>query len=160
MLSDVEHLLCVPLGHLYVFLGRMSIHIFYIFSFKKKILFIYSWETHRERQRHWQREKQAPCREPHVGLDPGPQGSGPEPKADAQPLSHPGVARTGSLDLMNYLHLKASPCLITVIPKELTLPQKIPGTSECLLRIMLLLFPGMISRASYSTSPKSSYLTL
>ena len=35
-----------------------------------------------------QRENQAPCREPNVGLDPG---SRPEPKADVQPLSHPGV---------------------------------------------------------------------
>ena len=56
-----------------------------------KILFMYSWETERERereggrQRHRQREKQAPCREPYVGLDPGTQGSYPEPKADAQP---------------------------------------------------------------------------
>ena len=35
-----------------------------------KILFIYSWETHREAET--QREKQAPRREPDVGLDPGP----------------------------------------------------------------------------------------
>ena len=27
-------------------------------------------DTKRERQRHRQREKQAPCREPDVGLDP------------------------------------------------------------------------------------------
>ena len=45
----------------------------------------------RERQRHRQREKQAPCREPTAGLDPRIKGSCPEPKADAQPLSHPGV---------------------------------------------------------------------
>ena len=57
----------------------------------KKILFIYSWETHRERQRYRQREKQAPCREHDVGLDPGTPESHPEPKADTQPLSHPGV---------------------------------------------------------------------
>ena len=40
-----------------------------------KILFIYSWDTHtyRQRQRHRQREKQAPCREPDVGLNPGTQ---------------------------------------------------------------------------------------
>ena len=45
-----------------------------------------------ERQRHRKREeKQAPCREPNAGLDPRTPGSGPEPKADAQPLSHPGV---------------------------------------------------------------------
>ena len=32
-------------------------------------------ERERERQRHRQREKQAPCREPYVGLDPGSLGS-------------------------------------------------------------------------------------
>ena len=61
----------------------------------KKILFIYLFiherHTQRERQRHRQREKQGPCREPDVGLDPGTLGSHPEPKADAQPLSHPGA---------------------------------------------------------------------
>ena len=54
-----------------------------------KILFIH--ERQRERQRRRQREKQAPRREPDVGLDPGTLGSGPEPKADFQLLSHPGV---------------------------------------------------------------------
>ena len=44
-----------------------------------------------ERQRHRQREKQAPCREPNVELDPRTSGSFPGPKAGAQPLSHPGV---------------------------------------------------------------------
>ena len=48
-------------------------------------------DTHTERQRHRQRENQAPCREPHVGFDPGTPGSHPGPKADTQPLSHPGV---------------------------------------------------------------------
>ena len=42
-------------------------------------------------QRHRQREKQAACREPDVGLDPGSPGSGPGPKAGAKPLSHPGI---------------------------------------------------------------------
>ena len=41
----------------------------------------------RERQRHRQKEKQTPHREPNVGLDPGTLGSHSEPKADAQPLS-------------------------------------------------------------------------
>ena len=45
----------------------------------------------RDTERQRQREKQAPRREPDVGLDPGTPGSRPEPKADAQPLSHPGV---------------------------------------------------------------------
>ena len=44
-----------------------------------------------ERQKHRQREKLAPCREPDVGFDPRTPGSRPEPKADAQPLSHPGA---------------------------------------------------------------------
>ena len=35
--------------------------------------------------------KQAPCHEPNVGHDPRTPGSCPEPKADAKPLSHPGV---------------------------------------------------------------------
>ena len=56
-------------------------------NFLKNILFIH--EKHRERHR--QRDRQAPCREPDVGLDPGNPGSRLEPKADAQPLSHPGV---------------------------------------------------------------------
>ena len=47
-------------------------------------------DTERERQRHRQREKQAPCKEPDVGLDPWTPGPRPAPKADAQPLSHPG----------------------------------------------------------------------
>ena len=57
------------------------------FFFLRFYLFIYSWETQRERerererenerQRHRQREKLAPCREPNVGLDPGPPGSCP-----------------------------------------------------------------------------------
>ena len=65
----------------------------FIYLFIRNILFIYSWETQRERerQRHRQREKQAPCRGPDVGLNPGTPGSRPEPKADAQLLSHPGI---------------------------------------------------------------------
>ena len=48
------------------------------------------------RQRHRQREKQAPVESPmwdliYVGLDPGVPGSIPELEADAQPLSHPGT---------------------------------------------------------------------
>ena len=48
-------------------------------------------DTERKRQRHRQREKQAPCREPDVGFDLRTPGSTPEPKADAQPLSCPGA---------------------------------------------------------------------
>ena len=52
-----------------------------------KILFIHE----RERQRHRQKEKQAPCREPDMGLNPRTPGSRPELKADAQLLSHAGI---------------------------------------------------------------------
>ena len=55
----------------------------------------------RERQRHRKREKQTPCREPNVGLGPGTPGSYPEPKADAQLLSHPGVANIKFLYLLD-----------------------------------------------------------
>ena len=42
-------------------------------------------------KRHRQREKQAPCREPDVGLDPETPGSRPGPKAGTKPPSHPGI---------------------------------------------------------------------
>ena len=45
------------------------------FFFLRFYLFIHA--RHRNRQRHRQREKQAPCREPNVGLDPGSPGSCP-----------------------------------------------------------------------------------
>ena len=48
-------------------------------------------DTEREGHRHRQREKQAPSREPDVGLHPGTLGSHPSPKAGAQLLSHPDV---------------------------------------------------------------------
>uniref|UniRef100_A0A8C0U0D2 Cytoplasmic dynein 1 intermediate chain 2 n=1 Tax=Canis lupus familiaris TaxID=9615 RepID=A0A8C0U0D2_CANLF len=57
-------------------------------SFFFKILFI----LERERQRHRQREKQAPCREPDVGLDPGSPGLRPGLKAAP---SHPGCPVLG-----------------------------------------------------------------
>ena len=67
--------------------------IIFVFLFILKILLVYSQETQRETQRHRQRDKQAPYEEPDVGLDPKTPGSQPEPKADAQPLSHPGAPR-------------------------------------------------------------------
>ena len=48
-------------------------------------------DTKREGQRHRQREKQAPCREPDVGLNPRIPGSCPGLKAGTKPLSHPGI---------------------------------------------------------------------
>ena len=51
-------------------------------------------DIEKERQIHRQREKQAPCGEPDVGLYPRTLGSRPEPKADAQQLSYPGAPGT------------------------------------------------------------------
>ena len=68
-----------------------STNFLFSFLFFKNILFIYSWETWRVRQRHRQRKKQASCGEPNVGLDLRTPGSRPEPKADALPLSYPGA---------------------------------------------------------------------
>ena len=48
-------------------------------------------DTEKERQRHRQRGKQAPCREPDMGLNPVTPGSCPGPNAGPQPLSHPGI---------------------------------------------------------------------
>ena len=45
----------------------------------------------REKQRHRQREKQAPGREPYVGLDPGTPGSHLGPKSGTRPLRHPRI---------------------------------------------------------------------
>ena len=61
------------------------------FFFLRFYLFIH--ERRKERQRHRQREKQAPCGEPDAGLHPRTPGSHPEPKADTQPLSHPGASK-------------------------------------------------------------------
>ena len=49
-------------------------------------------EREREMQRHRQREKQAPCREPDVGLDPRSPGSCPGLKMALNPLSHQGCS--------------------------------------------------------------------
>ena len=59
----------IPYFHFYTCMENCVIRIFL------KILFIHERNT--EEQRHRQREKQAPCREPDVGLDPGSPGSCP-----------------------------------------------------------------------------------
>ena len=55
-----------------------------------KTLFIYSRETQREAETYAEGEAGSPG-------EPGARalGSGPEPKADAQPLSHPAAPRPG-----------------------------------------------------------------
>ena len=68
---------------------------------KKKKHFIHQ----RPRDIDRQREKQTPCGEPDVGLDPGILGSQPEPKADAQPLSHSDAPGTKAFNV-NILYLR------------------------------------------------------
>lgn len=63
-----------------------SFDIFFLFI---KILFTH--ERLGEAETQAEGGKAGPCKEPNVGLDPGNLGSGPEPKADTQLLSHPGV---------------------------------------------------------------------
>ena len=55
---------------------------------------MYLFMRNTDRQGHRQREKQTPCREPNVRLNPRTPGSGPEPKAGGQPLNHPGISQT------------------------------------------------------------------
>ena len=59
--------------------------------FLKDFIYLFMRGTERERQRHKQREKQALCREPDVGLHPGTPGPHPGPKAGTKLLSHPGI---------------------------------------------------------------------
>ena len=68
-------------------MNHLSEFVSYIFL--KDFIYLFMRDT--QKQRHRQREKQAPCGGPDAGLDPGSLGSRPEPKADAQLLSHPGV---------------------------------------------------------------------
>ena len=71
--------------------------------FFKFHLFIYERqrEKERERQRHRQSEKQAPHREPDVGLDPRSPGSHPGLKAGAKLLSHPGTPSHSGLKALS-----------------------------------------------------------
>ena len=56
--------------------GSFSFFLFFFF-FKDFIYLFMEAQRENERQRHRQREKQAPCREPDVGLDSGTPRSGP-----------------------------------------------------------------------------------
>ena len=72
---------CVPIINKYIYI---CIYIFYLFIHERHT------HTERERQRNRQREKQAPPREPDVGLDPGSPGSHPRLQAE------PNLCATGA----------------------------------------------------------------
>ena len=77
----------------------------------------------RERQRHRQREKQTPCRKPDMGLDPRAPESSPEPKAEAQSLSHPGTPNKTILNAVGT-------ALGVPVVQETTLQKQRPGTTD------------------------------
>ena len=86
-LCYISYVLLLQWPHLEVFFvpcsfGSSHTFFFFYYYYFLKILFIYSWETQRERKAETQAEaEQAPCREPDVGLDPGSPGSHPELQA-------------------------------------------------------------------------------
>ena len=88
------------------------------FLFVRLYLFIH--ERHRERGRDIgrQRKKQALCEEPDVKLNPRTPGSWPEPKADAQSLSHPGAPSQTFLT-------SGDPLTLLYAARNLTWPQLI-----------------------------------
>ena len=88
--------------HLPEALLSLCFHLFFFFF--RFYVFIHGW--HRKRQRHRQREKQAPSGT--QGLHPRTLGSGPEPKADAQPLSHPDAPVFIYSSHENYFHAPKS----------------------------------------------------
>ena len=77
----------------------MSLPLFFFLDF----IYLFMRDTQR------QREKQTPCGEPDVGLNPRTRGSGPEPKAAARPLSHPGVPLTRVLRLFHCINYVPPP---------------------------------------------------
>ena len=64
--ASLTHFLCPPI---------------FIITFFKDFIYLFMRHRERERQRHRQGKKQAPCREPDVGLDPRTPGSCPGLKA-------------------------------------------------------------------------------
>ena len=87
--------------------------IIHAFLFFKDFIYLFMRDT--ERRRHRQREKQATRREPNVGLHPRTPESCPKPKADAQPLSHPGILSSLQdwTENMKFLYFPLSPTCVT-----------------------------------------------
>ena len=87
---------------------------------KRSVFYSFMMGTKTKRQRHRQREKQILHREHNAGLDPRTLGSWPEPNADAQPLSHPGIP---ILMLLHAATLQVEMIiLISVLPHTLHVP--------------------------------------
>ena len=111
----------------------------FLFLFLRFYSFIHSSEMQRERQRHRQREKQAPCGDPKAEFNPRTLGSRPEPKADTQPLSHPGVPHPsfwwlhpsfpGHLQILLPCHISPPPVYVS---QNLSGPPSAKDTSDCI----------------------------
>ena len=89
--AGIENLSLPPLLFLPFSFIFIRITLLLLLFFFEDFSGLFMRDTEKKRQRYRQREKQAPCREPDVELDPRTPGSQPGLKADAQPLSHPGV---------------------------------------------------------------------
>ena len=86
--THFPHILSIWYLQIYYFLRFIFLTYFPICSFLLLLRFyLFIHETHRERQTHRQKEKQAPCREPYVGLNPGTPGSRPGPLGRRQALN-------------------------------------------------------------------------
>ena len=79
--------------------------IVFLLLFFKDFIYLFMRVTKREKGRDRQKEKQAPCREPNVGLDPGTSGSRPEPKAGTKLLSHPGIPLVKISNLIHFFFI-------------------------------------------------------
>ena len=78
LIDDTNYTQVVTIGRGW---ARVPLYLFFATSLES-IMISEKTQRHRQKQ-HRQREKQALCREPDMGLDPGSPGSGPGPKADA-----------------------------------------------------------------------------
>ena len=129
-------------------------HTFKILFFAN-ILFIYSWEAHRERQRHKQREKQAACGEPDVGLDLRTPESRPEPKADAQPLSHPGAP---TFKILLHIMLFSADFLFYLLLLSIPPPPTCAGSLFCVPLYFLSAHRIIQRHVNINTGTKYAYI--
>ena len=110
-----------------------------------------------ERQGHRKREKQAPCREPDVGLDPGTPGSCSKPKADTRPLSHPGTLHRNILKASQVYYFNTQLTFSTTPPTHThTFSSNFDPISES----STIIFPATRSEVTFPFSSPQSQLVI